>query len=151
MFFKKANKIDSRIDTLVGADTRIQGDMTFNGGLRVDGVIIGNVSEIAGTPSTIILSEHGRIEGDEKRRVADIAAAADDDVDPDLLTLNGIRALTEFLKFLAESVLHSQAVCQLFGDIPVAGTARIPIHFLKQAEIRFFMLDCFPNARQFRT
>ena len=63
MFFKKANKIDSRIDTLVGADTRIQGDMTFNGGLRVDGVIIGHVSETAGTPSTIILSEHGRIEG----------------------------------------------------------------------------------------
>lgn len=63
MFFKRANKIDSRIDTLVGADTRIQGDMNFNGGLRVDGVIIGNVSEIAGTPSTIILSEHGRIEG----------------------------------------------------------------------------------------
>ncbi len=63
MFFKKANKIDNRIDTLVGADTRIVGDMAFSGGLRVDGAIIGNVSEIAGTPSTIILSEHGRIEG----------------------------------------------------------------------------------------
>jgi cytoskeletal protein CcmA (bactofilin family) len=63
MFFKRANKIDSRIDTLVGADTRIEGDMAFSGGLRVDGTIIGNVSEVAGTPSTIILSEHGRIEG----------------------------------------------------------------------------------------
>ena len=63
MFFKKANKIDSRIDTLVGADTRIEGDMSFSGGLRVDGTIRGNVTEQAGTPSTIILSEHGRIEG----------------------------------------------------------------------------------------
>jgi len=63
MFFKRANKIDSRIDTLVGADTRIEGDMAFSGGLRVDGTIIGNVSEVAGKPSTIILSEHGRIEG----------------------------------------------------------------------------------------
>ena len=63
MFFKRANKIDSRIDTLVGADTRIEGDMAFSGGLRIDGAIIGNVSEIAGMPSTIILSEHGRIEG----------------------------------------------------------------------------------------
>ena len=63
MFFKRANKIDSRIDTLVGADTRIEGDMAFSGGLRIDGAIIGNVSEIAGMPSTIILSEHGSIEG----------------------------------------------------------------------------------------
>lgn len=63
MFFKRANKIDSRIDTLVGTETSIIGDMTFSGGLRVDGTIHGNVSEQTGTPSTIILSEHGRIEG----------------------------------------------------------------------------------------
>ncbi|WP_026361991.1 MULTISPECIES: bactofilin family protein [Methylotenera] len=63
MFFKKANKIDNRIDTLVGADTRIEGDLHFSGGLRVDGVIRGNVSEQSDTPSTIIVSEHGRIEG----------------------------------------------------------------------------------------
>ena len=63
MFFRKANKIDSRIDTLVGAETRIEGDLHFNGGLRVDGAIRGNVTEQNGTPSTLILSEHGNIEG----------------------------------------------------------------------------------------
>ena len=63
MFFKKANKIDSRIDTLVGVETRIEGDLYFNGGLRVDGAIRGSVSEQNGTPSTLILSEHGKIEG----------------------------------------------------------------------------------------
>ena len=63
MFFKKTNKIDNRIDTLVGADTQLEGSMVFSGGLRVDGVIRGIVSEQPGTPSTIILSEHGRIEG----------------------------------------------------------------------------------------
>jgi cytoskeletal protein CcmA (bactofilin family) len=63
LFFKKANKIDSRIDTLVGADTRIEGDMHFSGGLRVDGAIRGNVTEPADTPSTLILSEYGKIEG----------------------------------------------------------------------------------------
>ena len=63
MFFKKANKIDSRIDTLVGAETRIEGDIHFNGGLRVDGAIQGNVTEQNGMPSTLILSEHGKIEG----------------------------------------------------------------------------------------
>ena len=63
MFFKKANKIDSRIDTLVGVETRIEGDLHFNGGLRVDGAIRGSVSEQNSTPSTLILSEHGKIEG----------------------------------------------------------------------------------------
>ena len=63
MFFKKANKIDNRIDTLVGADTRIEGDLSFSGGLRVDGAIRGDVTEQNGNPSTLILSEHGRIEG----------------------------------------------------------------------------------------
>ena len=63
MFFKKANKIDNRIDTLIGVDTRIEGDLHFSGGLRVDGAIRGNVSEQNGSPSTIIVSEHGRIEG----------------------------------------------------------------------------------------
>lgn len=63
MFFKKANKIDNRIDTLVGADTRIEGDLSFSGGLRVDGAIRGSVKEQNGVPSTIIVSEHGSIEG----------------------------------------------------------------------------------------
>ncbi len=63
MFFKKANKIDNRIDTLVGADTRIEGNLSFSGGLRVDGAIRGDVAEQNGNPSTLILSEHGRIEG----------------------------------------------------------------------------------------
>jgi len=66
MFFKKANKIDSRIDTLVGEDAVISGDIVFSGGLRVDGVIRGNVREQEGSESTIILSENGRIEGEVK-------------------------------------------------------------------------------------
>ncbi len=60
--FKKENKVDGRIDTLIGADAVVQGDMAFTGGLRVDGVIHGNVSE-QGASSTIVVSEHGRIEG----------------------------------------------------------------------------------------
>jgi len=63
MFFKKSNRIQNSIDTLIGADTRIEGDIHFSGGLRVDGVIRGNVSEPNASPSTLILSEHGRIEG----------------------------------------------------------------------------------------
>lgn len=63
MFFKKSNRIQNSIDTLIGADTRIEGDVHFSGGLRVDGAIRGSVSEPNASPSTLILSEHGRIEG----------------------------------------------------------------------------------------
>ncbi len=63
MFFKKSNRIQNTIDTLIGAESRIEGDIHFSGGLRVDGAIRGNVSEPNASPSTLILSEHGRIEG----------------------------------------------------------------------------------------
>lgn len=62
-FFKKSNKIDSRIDTLIGADTRVEGNIYFSGGLRIDGAVHGNVAEPVDSPSTLILSEHGRVEG----------------------------------------------------------------------------------------
>lgn len=63
MFFKKSVRIDSNIDTLVGSETRIHGDMQFTGGLRVDGVIVGNVVENREHPSTLIVSESGSING----------------------------------------------------------------------------------------
>lgn len=63
MFFKKSNRVQNSIDTLIGADTRVEGNIFFSGGLRVDGTVIGSVTEPADSPSTLILSEHGRIEG----------------------------------------------------------------------------------------
>ena len=63
MFFKNKNKPQNRIDTLIGAETRVEGDIHFKGGLRVDGSVRGNVSESAATPGTLVLSEQGRIEG----------------------------------------------------------------------------------------
>jgi len=63
MFFKKSNRVQNSIDTLIGAETRVEGDIYFSGGLRVDGQIKGNVTEPADQASTLILSEHGSIEG----------------------------------------------------------------------------------------
>lgn len=64
MFGKKnKNEVQSTIDTLIGEETKIEGDMHISGGLRVDGEIKGNINEINLNPSTIILSEHGVIEG----------------------------------------------------------------------------------------
>ena len=63
MFFKKNARKQDSIDTLIGADTSIEGNVHFTGGLRVDGTIRGNIIEPNNTPSTLILSEHGKIEG----------------------------------------------------------------------------------------
>jgi len=63
MFFKNRNKSQNRIDTLIGAATRINGDIYFTGGLRVDGTVRGNVNEEVSTPSALVLSEQGTIEG----------------------------------------------------------------------------------------
>lgn len=64
MFNKKNNKPQGRIDSLIGAGTKLVGDVTFSGGLRVDGEIHGNVRSVDGQPATLVLSEHARIEGE---------------------------------------------------------------------------------------
>lgn len=63
MFGKKPQKPQSRIDSLIGNGTRIEGDIFFAGGLRVDGEIKGNVRAESGQPGTLVLSEQARIEG----------------------------------------------------------------------------------------
>ena len=60
----KPNKPQNRIDCLIGAGTEIKGDMTFDGGLRVDGRVHGNVVSVDGKPGTLVLSEAARIEGE---------------------------------------------------------------------------------------
>lgn len=64
MFSKTSNKPQNRIDSLVGNGTRVEGNVTFTGGLRVDGEIRGNVTASGDQPSTLVISEHARIEGE---------------------------------------------------------------------------------------
>ena len=64
MFGKKPNKLQNRIDSLIGAGTTIEGNISFSGGLRVDGEIRGNVNAAADQPSTLVVSEKARIDGE---------------------------------------------------------------------------------------
>lgn len=64
MFRKQASKPQNRIDSLIGVGTKIEGNVTFCGGLRVDGEIIGNVTASTDQASTLVLSEHARIDGE---------------------------------------------------------------------------------------
>ncbi len=64
MFGKKHSKPQNRIDSLIGAGTTVEGNLNFTGGLRIDGQINGNVVAAPGKPSTLVLSEHARVNGE---------------------------------------------------------------------------------------
>ena len=61
---KKPKVANTRVDTIIGQQTRIEGDIHFTGGLHVDGRIKGAVMAEAGSASVLTVSENGRIEGD---------------------------------------------------------------------------------------
>jgi cytoskeletal protein CcmA (bactofilin family) len=60
MFRRKPNN-SATIDTLIGAKTRINGDVEFAGGFHLDGHINGNVT--CGADGLLSVSEQGCIEG----------------------------------------------------------------------------------------
>jgi cytoskeletal protein CcmA (bactofilin family) len=61
---KKSKTASARVDTILGQQTRIEGDIHFSGGLLVDGHIKGGVIAESGSGSVLTISEHGSIEGD---------------------------------------------------------------------------------------
>jgi len=64
MFGGKTSKPQTRIDSLIGEGTTVEGNVIFSGGLRVDGRVKGNVQTSDDQPSTLVLSERARIEGE---------------------------------------------------------------------------------------
>ena len=62
--FRRQSKPQGRIDSLIGSATRIEGNVFFSGGLRIDGQVRGNVCALPDQPGTIVVSEHARIDGE---------------------------------------------------------------------------------------
>lgn len=62
--FGKSSKPNNRIDTLIGAGTTVEGNVTFTGGLRIDGEVKGNVSAAGDHPGTLMISEQARVDGE---------------------------------------------------------------------------------------
>lgn len=60
--FGKSNK-PSPIDSLIGPGTVIEGNVSFKGGLRVDGCIRGSVTACDDKTGTLVVSEQATIEG----------------------------------------------------------------------------------------
>lgn len=54
----------NKIDTLIGQNSELVGDISFSGGLHIDGVVKGNIYADQDSGSTLSVSERGFIEGD---------------------------------------------------------------------------------------
>ena len=62
MFGKKKRK-NGVVHTLVGVGSRIEGDIHFDGGCHIDGVVHGSVVAERDSESFLSISEEGRVEG----------------------------------------------------------------------------------------
>ncbi len=63
MFKRKQQSKNAKIDTLIGAKTRINGDVEFAGGLHLDGYINGNIKAQQDPCAFLSVSESGCVEG----------------------------------------------------------------------------------------
>lgn len=61
---RKARSGSGKVDTIIGQQTKIDGNITINGGLHIDGAIRGNIVAEPGSDSVLTVSEHGSIDGD---------------------------------------------------------------------------------------
>lgn len=65
MWGSNSNKLKTaKVETIIGQNTEINGNIRFRGGLHIDGKIKGNVTADDGSDSILILSQEGVIEGE---------------------------------------------------------------------------------------
>lgn len=62
--FRKKSGVKATIDSLIGAATRMEGNVVFHGGLRIDGHVRGDVLSAGDKPGLLVIGEHARVEGD---------------------------------------------------------------------------------------
>jgi cytoskeletal protein CcmA (bactofilin family) len=57
------NRKHSVVDTLVGSNSRVNGDLHFEGGCHIDGTVKGSISADPDSSSALSISEDGGVEG----------------------------------------------------------------------------------------
>jgi cytoskeletal protein CcmA (bactofilin family) len=93
--FRRDQKTDPLIDSLVSASTRIQGDVQFSGGLHLDGAVTGSVRAVAGGPSRLVVSESAVIEGSVEAEVVELHGTVRGDISARARVTLGPRARVE--------------------------------------------------------
>ena len=66
---KESEKIDDKIETIIGTGTTLKGTITSKGSIRIDGIIEGDVISNKGG---VILGESGTIKGNIKAQTVTI-------------------------------------------------------------------------------
>lgn len=62
--FKRKPKIESaEVETLVGAGTRVEGDVRIGGGMHLEGYVKGNVTTAPDAAAWLSIAEKGTVEG----------------------------------------------------------------------------------------
>jgi cytoskeletal protein CcmA (bactofilin family) len=62
MFGRKQRR-HTVVETLIGSNTRISGDLHFTGGCHIDGAVNGNVSADPESHAALSISEDGQVDG----------------------------------------------------------------------------------------
>ena len=62
MFWRRRSK-NRDIQTLIGAQARIEGDLIVSGGVHLEGQVLGNVRAGAGAPAVLSIAPQGVVEG----------------------------------------------------------------------------------------
>jgi cytoskeletal protein CcmA (bactofilin family) len=62
--FSSKRRREPTISTLIGQDSRVNGDVEFTGGCLVDGYVRGNVTAVEDENAALSISERGCVEGD---------------------------------------------------------------------------------------
>jgi cytoskeletal protein CcmA (bactofilin family) len=60
---KGKQRTSVNIQTLIGAGTRVHGDIEFSGGCHVDGEVVGHIRALDAQSATLSISQTGRVEG----------------------------------------------------------------------------------------
>ena len=79
MFGKKKIKA-AQIDTLIGKNTVVKGDIHYRGGLHIEGQVQGNLIAESNEKTVLIVSEKGRVEGDVKGPIVILNGMIEGDV-----------------------------------------------------------------------
>jgi cytoskeletal protein CcmA (bactofilin family) len=114
MFKRKASK-DIQIDTLIGAKTRIHGDVEFAGGLHLDGHINGDVKGAAGGHAILSVSETGCIEGSVFAASVLVNGTVNGDIDATDRVELGAKA--RVLGSVHYSVIETAVGAQIYGKL----------------------------------
>jgi len=121
---KRTQNGQDGIDTLIGRGCRIEGNVVFQGGLRVDGHIIGDVRAEPPGAGCVIVPPQGRIEGEV--RAASIVVSGQ--VVGNLHASDRVELLARarIIGDIAYAEMSMQAGCRVSGKLWQADEPNIP-------------------------